>query len=112
MSQTGTQTVTQTTILGMTPSQIVSIVGELAGFAANAFAPGLTVAGMSIAQLAGLATGVANEVPAAIDAFNMIKAHADAGTAPTAAEWAQINAAADAANAAAAAAEDQVIKGG
>ena len=111
MSQTGKALVTSTSILGITPSQIVGIVSQLATIAANAFAPGLEVAGMSVKQIADLAVGVANAVPEAIDAVKMIEAHASAGTAPTPDEWAQINAACDAANAAAAAAEDQVING-
>lgn len=112
MSQTGqSPAVTSTTILGLTPSQIVAAIGTIADIAATAFAPGLTVAGLSMKQIVGLATGLVNEVPEAIAAVDMIKGHAAAGTAPTAAEWATINSAADAANAAAAAAEDKVING-
>lgn len=111
MSQTGKSLITSTTILGMSASQIVGIIGQVATVAAATFAPGATVLGMSVKQLVDLAVGVANEVPEALDAVQMIKAHADAGTYPTDSEWAQINAACDAANAAAAAAEDRVING-
>jgi hypothetical protein len=98
--------------LAFNPATLVTLVGTLAGAAAAAFGGPVTLAGMSIAQITGLAVGVANEAPAAIAAFEEIKALADGGTAPTAAQWAAWNAAADQATLDARAAEDRVIAGG
>lgn len=95
------------TILGFTIPQIVTFVGMIAGAAL----PGAQVAGFTIGQLTNLALGVANEVPAAVQAFEEIKAVASSGLPPTAEQWASWNAAADAANARAGDAEDAVING-
>src|SRR4051794_3800292 len=99
-------TISQDTVLGLHTSQIVGIVGQLAGIAASTFAPGLTLGGMSIAKIAQLAVGVANQVPEAITAFNDIKAVQASGQAPTKEQWAKWNAAADDAHAKAQAAAD------
>lgn len=112
MSQSGTTTAaapaSQTTILGLTPAQIVSLVGTLAG----AFVPGGSALGMTIPQLTGLAVGVANGVTDAISAFEEVAAVNRTGATELPPElWAKVNAAADAANQAAADAEDAVIEG-
>lgn len=95
------------TFLGLTPAQIVSLVGTIAGAAF----PEAAVAGMTIAQITGLAVGVANEAPAAIAAFEEIRKVRDAGIEPTPEQWASWNKAADDAHAAAQAAADKVING-
>ena len=93
--------------LALSPTQIIDVVGMIAG----AFLPGAQLAGFTISQLTGLAAGVAGEIPSAIDAYNEIKAVAASGVAPTAAQWAKWNAAADLAHAAAQEAADRVING-
>lgn len=104
-------TITKTTILGFSANQVVATVGALASVAAQAF-PGTAVLGMSLDKLLGLAIGVANQVPAAIDAWNEIQALGDSGTAPSPEVWARLNAAADQAHAEAQAAADEVIAKG
>lgn len=96
------------TVLGFTPVQIVDLVGTIAG----AFVPGAQLLGMSIEAITKLASGVAAEVPEAIAAVDEIKAVAAAGADPTPAQWADWNAAADAAHVAAQAAWDKVIAEG
>lgn len=96
------------TVLGLTPVQIVSLVGTIAG----AFVPGAQLLGMSIEAITKLGMGVAAEVPEAIAAVEEIKAVANSGADPTPEQWASWNAAADTAHVAAQAALDKVIAGG
>ena len=107
MSASGKTAVIAATFLGLTPAQIVALVGTIA----EAVVPeGALVAGMSIDTLTKLAVGVANEIPEAISAYQEIKATATSGTPPTAEQWAAWNAAADAAHAAAQAAQDEILQ--
>lgn len=112
MSQIGKPVVSTTTILGLTPSQIISGIATIASLAATVIAPEATFAGMSVEALAKLAVGVVNEVPEAIQAVDEIKALASSSTEPTAEQWASWNAAADLAHIQAQAAADKVIAAG
>lgn len=107
MSQPAKPSVSQTTILGLTPSQIVSLVGVIAGAAL----PGASIAGLSIAQVTNLGIGVANGVDEAIEAVEEIKGVAAAGGVVTPEQWANWNAAADLVNDQVNAAADRVING-
>lgn len=86
-------------VQGLSLGQIVTMVITLAAGAANLVAPGATLAGMTIAQLAKLAVGVAQAAPAAVDAFEQIKQAASSGLPPTQEQWDAWNAAADLAHA-------------
>lgn len=92
-------------------SDAIALVGTVAGAVANVVAPGASIAGMTVAQAIGLGIGVAREVPEAIEAVSMIKQLVESGGEPSPEQWAQINAAADAAHAEAQAAADAVING-
>jgi hypothetical protein len=94
-------------ILGLSVNQAVTLISMVAGAAF----PGATVAGFTIAQLAGIGLGVANEVPEALAAYDEIKQVAASGLPPTAEQWASWNAAADAAHNDFNSAADAVING-
>lgn len=87
--------ITSASTLALEASEIVSIVGTIAGAAF----PGAQVAGFTVAQLSSLAVAVANAVPEAVQAFEEIKAVAESGQAPTPEQWSAWNAAADQAHA-------------
>lgn len=95
------------TKLSLALPQVVTLIALIA----SAAVPGATVAGLSIAQLTGIGLGVANAVPAAVDAWNEIQAVANSGLPPTDEQWAKWNAAADDAHSQLQDAANQVISG-
>lgn len=62
------------------------------------FAPNLTIAGMAATKILALASGLVSGIPDIESAWAEIKAAADGGAAPTAAQWAALDSAADAAH--------------
>jgi hypothetical protein len=100
-------TASTVTVFGVPLDQAVALVGTIA----SALAPQATVAGLSLSTVVGIAKGVAQEIPAAIQAVEDIKATVASNTAPTDEQWAAWNAAADSAHAAAQAAQDEVLAG-
>lgn len=93
--------------LNLTTPQAVTLVGMLAG----AFIPGASIAGFTIAQLTGIASGVAKQIPEAIAAFDEIETVANSGLPPTPEQVARWNAAADLAHEDFDAAAEAVIAG-
>lgn len=93
--------------VNLTLPQAVGLIGTIA----SAVVPGASLLGMSLGTLTKLAVGVANEVPAAIDAYSSMQAQASSGLPPSADQIATWNAAADDAHAAVQAAADKVIDG-
>ena len=69
---------------------------EVLGTIVGAFVPGGQIAGIAITDLVKLAQSVVAGAPAAIAAFNDIKAAASGGAAPTDAQIAAVKAAVDA----------------
>jgi hypothetical protein len=77
----------------------IATVVKIAGEVATAFLPGgAIIAGLTVPDMIGVISGIANGLPDVIAAYEAIKAAVDGGAAPTPTDLAALKAALDAAD--------------